>query len=203
MESPQAAATANKVATAKQKKEAADQAFKIGNTSAALRSYHEALLYLTGLDKNALQSIGMASPLPTAAGTSGEAPKEKTEVDEIVEKIYANMCACHIKNKNWKRAVETADKALAKNPDNHKASFRKAKAWGEQGFFDKAKKILDELRTKTPDDTAAIDAEYARLKVIDDDREKVHKAAWKGFLNKAPPKESSTADSKEPAATAA
>jgi hypothetical protein len=29
----------------------------------------------------------------------------------MVEKIYANMSACHMKNGNWKRAAETADKA--------------------------------------------------------------------------------------------
>ena len=28
----------------------------------------------------------------------------------MVEKIYANMSACHTKNGNWKRAAETADK---------------------------------------------------------------------------------------------
>jgi hypothetical protein len=40
------------------------------------------------------------------------------QIDEIIEKIYANMSACHIKNQNWKRAVETADKVfhLVDNP---------------------------------------------------------------------------------------
>lgn len=28
----------------------------------------------------------------------------------MLEKIYSNMAACHIKKGNWKRAVETADK---------------------------------------------------------------------------------------------
>ena len=28
----------------------------------------------------------------------------------MLEKIYSNMSACHIKNGNWKRVVETADK---------------------------------------------------------------------------------------------
>ena len=32
------------------------------------------------------------------------------QADEMLEKIYSNMSACHIKNGNWKRAVETADK---------------------------------------------------------------------------------------------
>jgi hypothetical protein len=32
------------------------------------------------------------------------------QVDDIVEKIYANMSACHLKNENWQRALETANK---------------------------------------------------------------------------------------------
>ena len=35
--------------------------------------------------------------------------------------------------------------ALAKNPKNSKALFRKAKALGEQGYFEKAEAILTEL----------------------------------------------------------
>ena len=36
-------------------------------------------------------------------------------------------------------------KALHYNPKNYKAMFRKAKALKEQGFFEKAEKILEEL----------------------------------------------------------
>jgi hypothetical protein len=36
------------------------------------------------------------------------------QVDEIVEKIYANMSACHLNQKNWQRALETADKVRYK-----------------------------------------------------------------------------------------
>jgi hypothetical protein len=32
------------------------------------------------------------------------------EIDEMLEKIYANQSACHIKKGNWKRAIEAADK---------------------------------------------------------------------------------------------
>jgi tetratricopeptide (TPR) repeat protein len=173
------ATTAQKIATAKEKKEAGDQAFKRGNSRDALKSYHEALMYLLGLDKNALQSVGMAPPAKDGN------PQEKTEVDGIVEKIYANMSACHLKNQNWKRAQETADKALAKNENNYKAMFRKAKALGEQGFFEKALKVLDDLKTKNPSDKELVDQEIGRLRAIDNEREKVHKQRMKGFLNKA------------------
>ena len=72
------------------------------------------------------------------------------QADEIVEKIYANMSACHIKRDNWKRAQETAEKALARNPKNYKAMFRRGKALGEQGFFERAEKILEELIKESP-----------------------------------------------------
>ncbi|KAF6757184.1 hypothetical protein DFP72DRAFT_891903 [Ephemerocybe angulata] len=173
-----------KLATAKQKKETADQAFKLGNVKDALRSYHEALMYLLGLDKNALASMGMAPQPPSSTDAKDGKAKEKTEVDEIVEKIYANMSACHLKNENWKRAVEAADKALAKNENNTKALFRKGKALGELGFYEKAVKVLEDLKTKSPGEAASVDAELARLKAIDDERERAHRKKLKGFLSK-------------------
>jgi hypothetical protein len=38
--------------------------------------------------------------------------------------------------------------ALAKNENNYKVMFRKGKALGELGFFLKAEKVLEELKTK-------------------------------------------------------
>ena len=92
-----------------------------------------------------------------------------------MEKIYSNMAACHVKNGNWKRAIETADKvhcitppcfsspreiceadflfldqALVINPKNYKALFRKSKALGEQGYFEKAEKILLDILQNSP-----------------------------------------------------
>ncbi|KAF8896278.1 hypothetical protein BD779DRAFT_1659859 [Infundibulicybe gibba] len=191
----------SKLSTAKDKKEIADQAFKEGNAKDALKSYYEALLYLLGLDKNAMSSMGLASPTPAASGSNAE--KQKTEVsitemrvvliiysvmhsqvDEMIEKIYANMSACHMKLGNWKRAIETADKALAKNENNFKAMFRKGKALGELGFFEKSVKILEEVKTKNPSDANAVDSEVARLRVIDNEKEKAHKQKLKGFLSR-------------------
>ncbi|KAJ7126865.1 hypothetical protein C8R44DRAFT_779760 [Mycena epipterygia] len=183
--------TAQKVATAKEKKAVADQAFKEGKITEALMAYHGSLMYLLGLDKSALQSMGMGSPPPPPppAASSSSAPpppdgkaKERTEVDDIVEKIYANMSACHLKNKNWKRALETADKALAKNENNYKAMFRKAKALAEQGYFERAVKLLEDLKTKSPADAALADAELTRLRAIDKERERANNKKLKGFL---------------------
>ena len=67
------------------------------------------------------------------------------QVDFLAEKIYSNMSQVHLKKGNWKRAIETADAALGYNKKNYKASFRKARALKEQGYFEKAEKILEEL----------------------------------------------------------
>ena len=86
---------------------------------------------------------------------------------------------------------------MAKNENNYKALFRKGKALGEQGFFEKSVKILEDLKSKNPTgaphqkldyvvsreaviDAAAVDQEIARLRVIDNEREKVHKQKMKG-----------------------
>ncbi|KAG6842361.1 hypothetical protein C0991_010651 [Blastosporella zonata] len=210
--------TETKLETAKQKKATGDQAFKKDDVKAALLSYHEALLYLLGLDKNALQSIGIGSTGPLQKDKDGKEIKEKTEVDELLEKVYANMSACHLKNSNWKRAVDTADKvsktrrlvvtssltlriattkALAKNESNYKAMFRKAKGLGEQGFIEKAIKLLEEVKEKNPSgqhvgsvclrilNFEALDAticnnELSRLRILDKKRDKENKEKLKG-----------------------
>ena len=43
-----------------------------------------------------------------------------------------------------------AVKALAKNENNFKAMFRKGKALGEQGFHERAVKLLEEVKEKSP-----------------------------------------------------
>ncbi|THH28327.1 hypothetical protein EUX98_g5868 [Antrodiella citrinella] len=133
-----------KIATAKAKKDQADQAFKAGDFTNALRYYHESTFYLTGIYKNAMHA---AMPAP-GADPQTDVKTPKTEADVMLDKIYSNMSMCHIKRENWTRAVETADKALAKNSLNTKAMFRKGKALGEQGFFEKAEKIMNDLLTK-------------------------------------------------------
>jgi len=126
----------------------------------------------------------MPSPAPSSAvDQAASAKDEKTEVgghvveprsmrmnvqqvDLMLEKIYANMSACHLKQENWKRAIDTADKvtatppkapclttriqALAKNPANSKALFRKGKALGELGYFEKAEVALTEAKKVAP-----------------------------------------------------
>lgn len=76
--------------------------------------------------------------------------------------------------------------------------FRKGKALGELGFFEKASKVLNDLKTQNPagmqstpitedispqvfpTDATIAEQEIARLKAIDDEKERVHKKKMKG-----------------------
>ncbi|KAH9002991.1 TPR-like protein [Lactarius hatsudake] len=172
--------TESKLKFARDKKAIGDTAFKSGNLTDALRAYHEVLLYVEGLDR----AGGVASVLKSGPSDSTEEPKDRTEADELMEKVYANMSACHIKRDNWKRAQETAEKALAKNPKNYKAMFRRAKALGEQGYSERAEKILEELIKQSPADAPTATAELRRLRAIDKERQKVHNQKLKGWLSR-------------------
>lgn len=175
-ESARTSEVAGKLQIGRTKKDEADKAFKAGDIKTAIFRYHEALLYLNGLDKSALP--GYKAPEP------GDQEKEKSEIDDLLEKVHSNMSACHIKNSNWKRALESAEKAIAKNEKNYKAIFRKGKALGELGFFEKADKTLTQLKKDNPADGPVIDAELKRLRAMDQERERVHSQKYRGFLSK-------------------
>ncbi|KAI0749799.1 TPR-like protein [Daedaleopsis nitida] len=178
----------DKFNVAKEKKAAGDEAFKNNDLATAFRYYHESLLYLKGLDKNATQrALGQPVPQPPPIDAVSQSAEEKakTEVDFLAEKIYANMSQCHLKKGNWKRAVETADQALHYNPKNYKAMFRKAKAQKELGYFEKATKILEEIvKDGDESDKAACQEELADVRKRDKEVTAQHNQKMKGFLNK-------------------
>ncbi|KAI5122894.1 hypothetical protein M0805_007572 [Coniferiporia weirii] len=153
-------------------KEAGDQAFKNGDCTEALMNYHKTLLHLRGLSRR--------NPVNA---NQGQETTSKSRSDEEVEKVYANMTACYLKMSKYERAIQTADKVLALNQDNHKALFRKGKALGELGYFEKAEKILTDLITKNPNEAPNISRELERLREKDEERERKHNKKLRGFLN--------------------
>ncbi|KAI0367817.1 TPR-like protein [Pilatotrama ljubarskyi] len=177
-----------KIEKAKEFKEKGDKAFQGDDLQNALMMYHQAILHLKGLDKNAVQkALGKPVPAPPPIEAVDQAAQEKprTEADELLEKIYANMCQCHVKRGNWKRVIETADKVLEHNPKNRKALFRKARAHGETGWFEKAEKILEDLiKDAEAQEKEACQAELARLREKEKKLTAAHDAKMKGFLNK-------------------
>jgi hypothetical protein len=77
--------------------------------------------------------------------------------------------------------------------------FRKGKALGEQGFFQKAEKVLEDLKSKNPSgaqsgmrvlctvgshylsDKELVEQEIKRLRVMDKERDKIHRQTMKGI----------------------
>jgi len=187
------------LATGKEKKDAGDQSFRNGDLKSALLSYHQALMYLQGIDKQSLPGIGpiLSRPTPEGgdskeSGNTSQLPETRTEADEMIEKIYSNMSACHMKNANWKRALDCAERALKKNPQNDKALFRKGKSLGELGWVERAEKTFSELKARNPSDAQIVEQELARMKLQDAEREKKANQKFRGFLSRDKGKEKET-----------
>ncbi|KAH9945138.1 TPR-like protein [Epithele typhae] len=185
--SPDSESITSKFNKAKDLKAAGDEAFKAQNWQGTLLKYHEALLYLKGLDKNATQKA-LGAPVPPPPPVDAAASQDEkvlTEVDLLLEKIYSNMAQVHLNNGRWKRAIETADKALSHNKKNIKAMFRKAKALKEQGYFEKAEEVLKKIQEEGDDDEkeAAV-KEMESVKAAEKATTAKHNQKMKGFLNK-------------------
>jgi len=163
-----------KLKIGQEKKDAADKAFKEGDTKTALRLYHEATLYVQGVDKSVLNAV---NPQEKSEGS------KRTEADVLLEKIQSNICACHIKNENWKRALETANQILKKSPENKKAKFRQGKAFLGQGFTEKAIEVFEALEKQDPIDLE-IKRELALARTADKAATSKGLNKFKGFLNK-------------------
>ncbi|KAG8747348.1 hypothetical protein FRC10_001527 [Ceratobasidium sp. 414] len=169
-----------KLQIGRDKKATGDDSFRKGDFKGALRSYHEAGLYLNGLDKSFLPALtGGVDPEPPKPG----APQPKTEVDELLEKIWTNMAACHLKGGNYKRVIELADKALKKNENNSKAKYRKAKALAGQGYTEKAILMVEELLKNDPNDEA-MKKDLADIKATQAVVEKKGLSKFKGMYNR-------------------
>jgi len=167
--------TEAKLQTGREKKEGGDKAFKEGDTKAALRLYHEAMMYVQGVDKSVLSAV--------EGSTDSNDKSKKTEADVLLEKIQSNICACHIKNENWKRALESANQILKKTPDNKKALLRKGKALLGQGFPEKAVIVFEGLVKQDPND-AEVKRELAAARVADKAATSQGLKKFKGFLNR-------------------
>ncbi len=67
----------------------------------------------------------MSSKRPQEGAATEE---QKSDIKAALAVVYSNMGACHLKNANYKRAIEVCNTALKNDPDNVKAKFRRAQA---------------------------------------------------------------------------
>ncbi len=76
---------------------------------------------------------------------------------------YLNIAACKIKQKQWKDAIENANKALDIDGNNTKALFRRGLAYLELDEWSKSYKDFTKA-LEFDQNNAELKREYARLK---------------------------------------
>ncbi|KAJ3176142.1 hypothetical protein HDU87_005519 [Geranomyces variabilis] len=108
-----------KLQTGKAEKDKGNAAFKAGQIPEALRAYHTATLYLTGLDNAAMAAFVPQNPL---------AETIKAEIKDTLKACYSNMSACYLKQSRPEKCIELTAKVLALDPNNAKALFRRGQA---------------------------------------------------------------------------
>jgi len=177
-----AASAEDKLKIAQEKKEQGNVAFKSGQYRDALRLYYEAILYVQGLEKS-LSSAMDSSASNGASGAGDEKRRPRTEADVLLVTLYNNMSAIHLKQANWKRALDSAEKALSKDEENSKAGFRKAQAQVHLGERLKAIKLLEELNKTHPNDpeiARELTVQKQNEEKSEIEHERAFKEAWKG-----------------------
>jgi len=95
---------------------------------------------------------------------------------------HAQMAACYLAQERYDRAVQVCDQALASDPSNAKAIFRKAQALRRQGALYQARDWLDAESVRPYTHNADFDAERARIASSIAARERASHARLRGFL---------------------
>ncbi|QRW18111.1 TPR-2 domain-containing protein [Rhizoctonia solani] len=160
-----------KLAVGKEKKATGDECFRSGDYKGALRAYHEAGLYLNGLDKSLLPAL-----------TGGGVPDPET--NQVPHKRRQRRMSCSRRfGQTWQ------------NENNSKAKYRKAKAYAAQGYTEKAIDILEELLKQDPNDVL-MKKDLEDIKIKQAATEKKGLAKFKGMYNR-PSKEEKSGDDGE------
>ncbi|KAI8800507.1 hypothetical protein BJ742DRAFT_841394 [Cladochytrium replicatum] len=157
-------------------KEEGNALFKAGKASEAIRKYHEATLYLQGLDNNSV-----------AAFMPGQDIKIADDIKEAITAnlvaCWSNISACHLKNGNYQRTLVFCDKVLAKDADNVKAIFRRGQARFALGDIDKAEEDFKKANQLAPNDPGPVQ-ELKKVKIKHKEYEEKQKKELRGFLQR-------------------
>ncbi|KAF9586484.1 hypothetical protein BGW38_004003 [Lunasporangiospora selenospora] len=137
----------------------------------------KALLGLRGLD-NQLAGLPMMSTMNPEKSTISD--DQRVEIKGHLSVVYSNMAACHLKNKNYRRAIENATAALAQDPNNIKAKFRRAQAKLADGNLAGAEADLISLGDSVP----GVKAEKEKIKKLTKEADEKQRKTMGGFLNR-------------------
>ncbi|SPO25757.1 uncharacterized protein UTRI_03122 [Ustilago trichophora] len=189
-----------KMRTALEHKSRGNASFTQGDIKSALASYHHAVLYLSGLEQRSILGlVGENSgkdgrPEDLSSDDESESEATEGESEKQLSVVYSNISACYLKQNNYPRAIETAEKSLKCDSRNVKAKFRKVQALRLSGDVYKAKAVLEDTieglkGRKGKKEKEAVEDFERELKAVQktiEAKEAAGRNKWKGFLGKNP-----------------
>ena len=135
---------AEHISKALELKEAGNQAFKQGEYKKAMAAYHEIFMYVHGFSEG-------SSPSPIPGQTTRPVTSEEmAQIRELKLAHHSNLAMCNMKLGNVQKAQMNCSKALALDPKNVKALFRRGKCYAQLNALDEAKADLDAVLSLEP-----------------------------------------------------
>ncbi|KAJ7326853.1 hypothetical protein JRQ81_016612 [Phrynocephalus forsythii] len=119
--------------------------FKSQNWTMAVKKYTKALRYIEA--SKAVAEKAHSAKLNSAALT-----------------CYLNIAACKLKLSEWEGAIENCTEALALDPENTKALYRRAQAWEASKDYDQALADLHKAQGIAPQDKGKVYFLSAQIK---------------------------------------
>eukprot|EP00744_Colponema_vietnamica_P010353 GILI01014639.1.p1 GENE.GILI01014639.1~~GILI01014639.1.p1 ORF type:complete len:482 (+),score=182.79 GILI01014639.1:106-1551(+) len=153
-----------KMEAAGKSKDSGNDAFKKGDMAAAVREYSEGLEYLNEI------------------GEDFEEVKPAAETLKVT--LLLNQAMCLIKQEKFGEAIDKCSKALAIEPSNMKALYRRGLARSSYGLLEEAKSDLLEAARLEPSNRD-VRGELEKVKKRMEEAKKKEKAAFGGLFGKA------------------
>ena len=142
------------ILTAVQLKEQGNLAFKEGDYPAAIAAYHQIYMYVNGYSSSG--GVGGGLPGLTGQTTKQVTPEEMVQIRELKLAHYCNLAMCHMKHgPKYLKARDNCTKALAIDPDNVKALFRRGKCYAQLNELDEAKADFERVLQLQPENNDA------------------------------------------------
>jgi len=156
-----AATPADKLARANVLKEEGNVAFKKGDWKGAMRAYHQANLFVKGLD-TARAGSGF---VPAGIGAKPLPADQVEAIAKMEVALNLNLAACHAKTDVWAKVVGDCDRVLSIDNKNAKGLFRRGQAYVRLGDAERATDDLNAAAKLEPND-AGIQTELAKLQTL-------------------------------------
>jgi len=140
-----------KIAAAQKYKEAGNEKFDAGEYQKALQEWHQALLYVKGLNANSTSSMASIAAQQQPQATT----EEQKQVTDILNAVRLNMAAALLKLGKAERALAECTGVIdGGHNQNPKGWYRRAQAYLALKEMDKAKADLLKAKELAPQDKA-------------------------------------------------